>query len=163
MTKTVKFIFLFALLFAFYGCAGTMKFNNSLTQNQASPDKATITVIRPNSSIGGAIPAGIQDGIINIGTLGSGGELTWHREPGYVAVIASSALNRPTHVVIFNAEAGKTYSLTTKIYWGAYFTIEPANFSKDLIVYELKSESPDRPIPDVWKIELSRLSAKYSA
>lgn len=162
MTKTLKILFLFILLLTFYGCTGTAKFDNSFTQNQASLDKATIKVIRSGSWVGGAVPAGVQDGTTKIGVLGPGGELKWYRDPGYVAVIASRAGNEPTHVVIFLAEAGKTYSLATEIHYAGRFTLEPKNFPKELIVYELKSESADIPLPDVWKIELSKLSKQKS-
>lgn len=164
MAKSVKYFLLFAVLFTFCGCAGTVRFDNSLTQNQASADKTTIKVIREEGfREGSAVPAGIQDSTIKIGTLGPGGELTWYRDPGYVAAIVSFNGALPTHVVIFNAEAGKTYILTPKIYWGGRFILEPVNFPKDLIVYELKTESTGKHIPDVWKFELKKLSKQKTS
>lgn len=158
MVRFVIFGITTALLFILSGCAGTVKFDNDLTKIQSSPDKTTIKVRRSGSWAGGAISAGVQDATTKIGELGPGGELVWSRQPGYVAVVATRAGNEPTHVVIFPAEAGKTYSLLTTIHYAGRFTIEPEDFPKELIAYELKSESADAPLPDAWKIELNRLS-----
>ena len=140
------------------GCASTMKFNNNLTKATSSPNAATIKVSRSSSWAAGAPVFGIQDGTTKIGELGPGGELTWYREPGYVAIITSLGSYSPSHVIIFPVEAGKTYELSTHMHFGRLMSSAPDNFSKNIIVYEKMAESEDTPLNNSWADELAKLN-----
>ena len=157
MSVYIKNIFCIVILFCSFGCASTVKYNNSLTKNAISQNNATIKVSRSSSYIGGAIACGISDGTTKIGELGPGGELVWSRPPGYIALITGRYSFSPTHVIIFPVKAGKTYELSTSVIWGARFSSAPDNFSKDIIVYEMLAESSSDEIPDTWKSELKKL------
>jgi hypothetical protein len=140
-------------------CCSTAKFNNTLTRNELTPQNAIIKVNRSSTWVGGAIPIGIQDALTNIGELGPGGELTWSRSPGYLALVTSIASINTTHVIIFFAEAGKTYSFEMEMFAGGRSKLHPINVSKDKIVYEFFSESYKEPIPDeLWKTKFEKLS-----
>jgi len=129
-------------------CAGTTKIDNGLTRKLPSSDRATITVKRSGSWVGGAVPAVIQDGTTKIGNLGPSGELTWSREPGYIALVTSGL-----HVLIFPVEEGKSYVLSTRLIGGWGFYCEPKNFDREMIVYESKAESQREGLSDDWKRE----------
>lgn len=105
-----------------------------------SPGSATITVKRSGGMLGGASTAGIQDGSTRIGILGPGGQLTWHRDPGYVALVTLSECVSPTHVLIFRAEAGKTYTVGLEFVTGGGHRFTSESFGRDVIVGEWKSK-----------------------
>ena len=157
-----KLIIVVSAVFLVSGCANTMKFNNNLTKATSSPNTATIKVSRSSSWLAGAHVFGIQDGTTKIGELGPGGELTWYREPGYVAIITSFGSYTPTHVIIFPVEASKKYELSTHQHLGRRMSSAPDNFSKDIIVYERMEESGDTPLNNSWIEELAKLNAKKS-
>ena len=142
------------------GCASTAKFNSKLTRNSTSAELATIEVCRTSGWLGGAFTAGIQDSVTPLGELAPGGCLTWHREPGYVAIVNTLQSVEPMHVIIFKAEAGKKYSLASRTRGGWGFYTEPDDFPKELIVYEREAESKIKYLDDSWKAELAKLNKK---
>lgn len=142
------------------GCTSTMKFNNNLTKSVPSPHTASIKVSRSSSWLAGAHVIGIQDSTIKIGELGPGGELSWNREAGYVAIITSFGSYTPTHVLIFPVEAGKSYELKTEIHSGVRCSSNPVNFPQNSVVFEKLVESRDTPLNDSWKTELARLNSQ---
>ena len=159
MTIRCMKMLLIVVVMTGFGCASTVKYDNTLTQKQLSHSTATIKVRRTCSIAGAAGPIGIQDDIAKIGRLGRCGELTWSREPGYVAVFAGFGGAGydgdnipPTEVLIFPVEAGKTYSLVTSL-----FDLQPDNFAQELIVYEEKVVMGKLTITGYWETILKQL------
>jgi hypothetical protein len=128
-----------------------------------SPGSATITVKRSGSILGGASTAGIQDGSTRIGILGPGGQLTWHRDPGYVALVTLSECVSPSHVLIFHAEADKTYTVNLEFVTGGGHRFVPEGFAKDIIVGEWKSKDVQlgrHSMSDAWVEKFRMLEAE---
>jgi hypothetical protein len=160
-----KSIILATLLFIISGCgASSVRYKSDLTSSLTSSEKATIRLSRPSGFAAKFVATDVNDGMTKIGLLGPGDELVWTREPGYVAINIGIQGNT-THAIIFPVEAGKTYSMITNFHMPSWFWIEPDNFRKEIIVYDLKADGTEGAngiFDGFWKLELKRLSAKGS-
>lgn len=175
----ILYIIICLIIVILSGCQGTatVKFNSSLTRDSNCTGKATISINRELKHRNYGVSAIINDSDIIIGEIGPGGNLSWCRPPGYIALLSSPTIpvsrhhlsywSKPTHLIIFPVEAGKTYSLSTDFQTnlGSIFAlVEPDNFPKDTIKYEAFAEKARfstegyAPISDtVWKEELNKL------
>jgi hypothetical protein len=149
------------------GCASTKRFEHPYSGVGSLQETATIKIVRP-MLVGAVSAALVRDADVAIGLLGSGDEITWKREPGFVAVLCgwrnevdgSDFLN---HAIIFPVQAGKTYTIRLSVGGGAFLT--PIDFAQEQIAFEERSAKggllpATEGITDDWKAELARLSGR---
>jgi hypothetical protein len=145
------------------GCAGTVRYESKFSRMRPSPDTATIRVTRSGSIVGAANGVLVRDDQTRIGVVGWSSEVTWSREPGFVAVVAGFTMSDGkdilTHALIFPVEAGKTYTLSSKIRGGCY--LQPEDFSREQVAFEERLDAvlnlDRKSISDEWTKELARL------
>lgn len=155
-------IFLVVMAISLSGCAGTSEIASVSTEHQVPSALATITVRRPCGFFAGGVPIFVEDETGEVGRPGPCGQITWGREPGYVALIALNPANTPMHVLIFPVVAGKTYTLVEKIQAGGYCHLEPQNFGRELIVFEEEGKPNfwgKVQVPKRWESELKKLQS----
>jgi hypothetical protein len=157
--KIINYVIISLTLVLLFGCTSTLQRTKNLARGKPLSELAEITVIRSSSWLGGANPFGIRDNDTAIGVLGPGGELTWFRPAGYMALEALNSNITPTHVLIVRVEAGKKYSFKTNFKVGGVVTLDPVD--ETIIVYELVADSINKSVNYVqWKHKLEQLTTE---
>jgi hypothetical protein len=124
--KMIKTLICVVALVCCFGCASTQQYTTRVGPADAkvsgslkpSPGKAKICVLRARRFPGSGIAIDIADTGRPVGKIGSGGKLTWERDPGTV-VIGASASNEQN--ITINAKAGDVYFIEARTNWGAGF------------------------------------------
>lgn len=116
MNRVMRSMVCVTVLCSALGCASTKQYVSMPDQSLLleNPGQSRIYVMRP-AFVGAAIPMGVRDGDILIGSTGSKGYLCWEREPG-ITKIASKSEN--TSTVELNAQAGSIYYLIQHVQMG---------------------------------------------